>query len=197
MDLTLTADQLDGLRKNVPKASEDDLQRAYSFEHPLNARRTLKRAWIDSYARATKFRWHLLFFEPTGNCILESRIPVARSATIAQLVSVETEGLVAANETLYLDGQYQNRRFATALYGAEMELYMRWGVQEIWLRAQRDGLVVWMKPEFGFIPIDRKFFRRRYEAWRRGSTLPADPIEYPEAFLKELQDVQLYKVIGS
>jgi GNAT superfamily N-acetyltransferase len=194
MSLLLTPEQHRALVQIVGVASPDDFERTYSFAHPLNARRGLKRARVDSQISGTRFRWHLLFFEAGGACILEDEKPVSRSVSVAELVSVQTRGLVVSNETLYLDAQYQSKGFARALYAAELELHGRWGVREVWLRAQREGLLVWMRREFGFRPTDPGALRKRYKFWL-GSTPPEDPIEYPEAFLRQLQDVQLFKVI--
>jgi GNAT superfamily N-acetyltransferase len=173
-----------------------DLERTYDFDHEMNRRRELAEARRDPAKR--EFVWKLWFFDGAGTSVLES--PLARKVLgAAPLFSgVPRVGSIAYNALIFVRPEFRRRGFATAVYLQEHDLYLRWGIHEIQMRAQRDGPVVWRK--FGFVPADPEVLAAEYPGWARQRKLttevPPTFAEYPDDFLISRQEIVMYKVLS-
>jgi hypothetical protein len=197
--MRLSADVVHWLTQNRGRHVEDaDLERAYSFEHPLNATRELRRQGVERRSPPEHVLWHVEFFDAAGERVLER--PLARKVFAAERLFGRAPGLgaVAYNATLYLRPECRRQRFGTAVYASETELYERWGIREIHMRALEDGPAVWVK-HFGFLPCEPEALAQAYLDWAARHGLPRQPparaADYPAPFLSEQQGLMLYKAL--
>jgi len=174
----LSADVTGWLSRSLVRPVEErDLDRAYAFQHPLNAKRDLVRHLVDRRGR-----------------------PLARKiyASLPLYGSMPAAGAVAYNATLYLRAGCRRQGFAKALYANETELYVRWGIREIHMRALGDGPAVWVK-HFGFLPCEPEALAQAYADWAAARGLapeaPSRPSDYPDPFLSEQEGLMLYRVL--
>lgn len=186
------------LRGHLGGAVErDDLERTYGFEHFLNRERVLAKQSIVTVGPDECALWHIDFFDDTSERILET--PLARKVyTGKPLYGRDATGAVALNATFFLRPDCRGKKFGRAVYGSERELYARWGIEEIHIRAVQDGPAVWVK-KFGFLPAEPEVLAQQYLEWaaRAGEPLepPDDPANYPRPFLSRLAGLMLYKVL--
>ena len=177
---------------------EDDLSRAYAFSHRLNATRELRRHGVERRSPPEHVLWHVEFFDPAGERVLER--PLARKVFAAERLMgrVPEVGAIAYNAMLYLRPDCRRQRFGAAVYASESELYGRWGIREIHMRALEDGPAVWIK-HFGFLPYEPEALAQAYLDWAPRHGLPPKPpiraADYPGPFLSEQQGLMLYKVL--
>lgn len=185
------------LRENLQVVvSDDDLATTYDFAHAFNAHRELAKQQTSSVGDENLL-WQIEFFDANGAKPLEA--PLARRIFAAvKLYSVRAKGVVALNAHLALRAGNEKQGFGRVIYAREDELYRRWGVREIHLKALGDGPIVWIK-KFNFVPQRPQFLAEEYRAWapRNGysATPPTDPINYPDAFLSHHEGLMLYKVL--
>jgi hypothetical protein len=179
----------------------DDLDRTYAFPHRLNARREVTRQCVEKSGPEESALWNVEFFDEAGATILDCGHTVARRVLArARLYGKNgATGTVAYNATLYLRQDCRLAKFAKSLYGSELELYVRWGIREIQLRAHDDGPVVWVQ-RFNFQPTEPELLRYRYRDWARthreaAPEPPSRPADYPAPFLSRQQGLMLYKVL--
>lgn len=141
--------------------------------------------------------WHVEFYEAREAPIFE--VPLARRLLSRGTAHTGAMTRVVFNATFYLLPAYQRSGFARALYDAEATLYRRWGVCEIQLQAQRDGLSVWIK-KFGFQPMDPGHVFAAYPSWARRNQLDPEPPsriqDLPDAYLQTRDQLDLYKVLS-
>lgn len=176
-------------------AREDDLAQTYGFEHRLNERRALTRCRLEPPEPPERLSWHVEFYA-AEEAVLEG--PLARRLQPRGRDHQGTVARIVTNATFYLLPKHQRKGFAHAVYQAEATLYRRWGVREIHLQAQRDGLSVWIK-KFGFLPVDPGPVFAGYSAWARRKRLAPQPPDHihdlPDEYLQTRQQLDLYKVI--
>lgn len=201
--MLLTSTQLVWLRQSlVPLASDHDLERAYDFEHALNQRRQLERVFTfePRGSQGHQFRWWVLFFCGSARSLTQDNAPVSRSIIGGtKLIRSAGTGLVAYNERIDLEQTFHGQGFSTALYKAEEQLYKNWKVQEVHLTALGVGRTVWLKPKFGFSPVRPGMLAESFKEWahkhRVSPEVPSAPHLYPPAFLDQLSELKLFKVL--
>jgi hypothetical protein len=179
-------------------ADESDLATTYDFDHPLNHDRSLVRQVVDRMTPEESVLWHVEFRAPDGVVVLDGRLARRVFSSTALFASRGRTGIVAYNARFQVRAEFRGQQFARSVYASERELYRRWGVQEIQLRAVDDGPVVWVK-SFGFQPQEPEFLAEAYRSWATRNGRPADPPDdvtmYPEPFLSTCQGLMLYKVL--
>jgi hypothetical protein len=196
----LTPDVSTWLAQNVGgRVDEGDLERTYAFEHPLNASRELRRQGVERRSPPEHVLWHVEFFDPAGGRVLER--PLARKVFAAERLfgRMPAVGAVAYNAMLYLREECRRQRFGRTVYASEAELYERWGIREIHMRALEDGPAVWVR-HFGFLPCEPEVLAQAYVEWAPRHGHQPDPpsraADYPAPFLSEQQGLMLYKVLA-
>jgi len=201
--MLLTPEQLAWLRERlVPQANPDDLQKTYEFEHALNQTRRLARVFQSEPRgdQCNQFRWWVLFFCTGEQCLTQDQAPIARSIRGGtRLLSCAKMDLVAYNEHIALEQTLQGQGFSSALYEAEERLYKAWNVREIHLTALGAGRTVWLKARFGFKPVRPGLLAESFGEWAhkhgKDPSVPPAPHLYPSAFLDELTELKLFKVL--
>jgi GNAT superfamily N-acetyltransferase len=102
------------------------------------------------------------------------------------------------NHLFRLKEKARRQGIGALLYDAEGELYRRWGLSEIHMTAMDDGLEVWVK-KFRFLPVNAGALAAEYPGWARPRAQPIeppeDPADYPSAFLRSRNQLDLYKVL--
>lgn len=178
------------------RGQEDDLERTYAFSHELNADQILKKCTnLPTYE---DLLWWVGFLCRDKAEVLDA--PLARRLFPNQrLWSMPgAAGPVALNGHICVRSEFKRRGFARAIYQAERELYLRWGVREVQIRALGDGPSVWVR-HFGFLPKEPELLENRYSEWAarngRSREPPPTAADYPEAFLSTHQGLMLYKVV--
>ncbi|HEX4385559.1 MAG TPA: hypothetical protein VH083_21510 [Myxococcales bacterium] len=203
--MRLRGDVVEWLRVNVAASVEfADLDETYTFEHACNEARDL----VSQQLKNAYFQWLVQFADRSSNWSLSQ--PLSRSVHPAcPLWGSGGSGTVVYNHAFYPIPACQKCGFATALYANEARLYARWGVREIQMIANDSGPVVWVK-RFGFLPKDPFALQEAYSTWARkwrqtvdsedmsppSLTPPAFVMDYPEAFLKTMRGLFLYKVVS-
>jgi GNAT superfamily N-acetyltransferase len=143
--------------------------------------------------------WQIEFFEQSGGRVLDS--PLARKVFGSRSLYGERNriGAVAYNAAFYLRPESRRRGFGRTLYVSEENLYRRWGIREIQMRAMEDGPATWIK-HFGFVPREPALLAQQYRDWAQRRGLPVDPpaqsADYPDPFLSSCNGLILYKVLG-
>ena len=197
--MLLSADVTTWLSRSFGRpVDERDLDRAYAFQHALNARRDLVRHGVQRRSPPEHVLWHVEFYDHHGEQVLDR--PLARKiyACLPLFGEAPTAGAVAYNATLYLRPECRHQGFGRSLYASEAELYVRWGIREIQMTALEDGPAVWVK-HFGFLPCEPEALAQAYADWAalRGlaTEAPSRPADYPAPFLSDQQGLMLYKVL--
>jgi hypothetical protein len=101
---------------------------------------------------------------------------------------------------LYVDRRFKGQGFAPFLYEREGTLYERWRVNEIQLRAEKEGRTYWVRKSFQFKAAYPDILRASYRRWAKDrEDVPPDPPdelhEYPPEFLTSAPELVLYKVV--
>lgn len=199
-DPLLNESQINWLQASIfcqPRPS--DLRDCYAFDHVLNGHRKTEKLSVDKPDTAPSLLWRLSFFTPASIPVLTT--PLARRVYPKRRLHGGTLALgpIAYNAELRINTDFRGQQFARKLYEAEAQLYSSWGLKQIHLSAEDEGLVVWMH-SFHFIPVDPEVLLVAWRRWlqRTGSPQPAERPpwhELPAQFLRTLGQIELYKVI--
>ena len=195
-DLLLTDTSMQWLACLPGAVDQHDLTRTYAFVHPLNHRRSLARQVVSG--DEGDLMWWIEFFNIDGRAVTDPALS-RRVFRAKAFFGSAGDGPVAYNAYFRIADEFKRAGFASAVYDSEDALYRRWEIREVHISAHDEGLVVWIK-KFGFLPAEPGVLAEDFATWsrlrREPNRVPAQPADYPDAFLRERGILDVYKVLS-